>query len=184
MRAVDDTALALDRAFSRAEIPYALAGGVAVMAWGEPHAEARLDIVLKINYADVERFMEAMDAEGFEFQGDNVAAALVDRGRVGVRDKDSPIAIELRLAKSVDEKAEVSSAIEVPLKGGKLRVAPPEETIAFKLRGGTPLDVAEARSVLARQAGRLDVTRLREAAGRLGVAPALDKAMEEIGPRR
>lgn len=183
MRAVEDTALALDRACSKAEIPYALAGGVAVMAWGSPHTEARLDLVVKVTYADVERFMEAIDAEGFEFAGDNVAAALVDRGRIGVRDKDSRIAIELHLAKSEDEKSEIDSAIEVPLNGSKLRIAPPEETIAFKLKSGTAIDAEEARSVLARQAGHLDIARLRASAARLGVERALDAALDAVARR-
>lgn len=183
MRGVEETALALDRALTRSRVAYALAGDVAVMAWGEPRASAKLEILVQITYADLDPFLESLRGEGFEFPVDDVGASLIDRGTVAAQDKDSTIPIVFRLAKSVDERSEVASAIEVPLAGSRLRIAPPEETIAFRLRAGTPVDLEEARSVLARQAGHLDENRLREAAGRLGVAAALDKAMGDAQRR-
>jgi hypothetical protein len=49
----------------------------------------------------------------------------------------------------------------------------------FKLKFGSPQDIQDARSILVRQAGRLDMARLRALAETIGVRTALDALVSE-----
>lgn len=69
---------------------------------------------------------------------------------------------------------QVRSAAAIDFKGQTIWVARPEETVAFKLKFGSEQDLQDARSILIRQEGRLDMQWLRALAKKLGVEPSLD----------
>lgn len=80
------------------------------------------------------------------------------------------------------ERAQVRDAVEVPFHGAHLRIARPEETVAYKLRYGSEQDLKDARSILVRRAGQMDLGRLRSVARQLGVEAELDKMLAETAP--
>lgn len=84
------------------------------------------------------------------------------------------------LARDAEERLELATAVDVPYREGMLRVVRPEETIAFKLKFASEQDPADARSILVRQAGKLDERRLDALARRLGVLSSLAAVRAEI----
>ena len=178
MLEVERTALAFARACDGAGVRYALMGGVAVSAWGQPRATADVDVLVSLRIEQVPRFAVALRSEGLVVDERDFEDAFRDDSHVTIFDDKSPFHVDCKIARG-EESAEVDRAVEVAYEGERLRLVAPEETIAFKLKFGSPQDVQDARSILVRQEGRLDLARLRDLARRLGVEKALDEMMAE-----
>ncbi|MGQ0536564.1 MAG: DUF6036 family nucleotidyltransferase [Methanobacteriota archaeon] len=183
MRDVEETALAFDRAARRARVDYAYVGGVAVMAWGQPRATSDVDALVALASDQIPDFVEALRAEGLTAAATDFESARVDRSHVTVFDDHSAFHVDVKLARDPSETAQVREALDVKFGDGVLRVARPEDTVAFKLSYGSPQDIQDVRSILVRQRGRLDVDRLREFARRLKVSKDLERAMRDAEER-
>lgn len=180
MRGVEQLALAFHRAADRAGVPYAFMGGMAVMAWGQPRATEDVDTLAVLEPIVVRSFAAALAAENLEVEPKDLLAAFDDESHVTVFAPDSDFHIDLKLARTSHEREEVRRATAIELDGGVIRVVGPEETIAFKLKFGTPQDLADARSVLVRQGAGLDDALLNSLAVRLGVADALGRLRKAV----
>lgn len=181
MRGIEEVALAFDRAMDAADVPYVIVGGIAVMAWGQPRATMNIDALVALAPDDVDRFAEAAGAESFQVDRYAIQQAFEDQSHVTVFDQESAYHVDVKLAMSAEERAEVEAAVVVPFEGGDLRIAPPEEVVAWKLKFGAPQDLQDARSVVVRQGGDLDMGRLVSLAGRLGVEKELERLMADVG---
>lgn len=181
MRDPADVAAAFDRAARRVGARYALIGGLAVSAWGQPRATQDVDCLLDLPAGAEAAFRQALASEGLDVATEDIAAASADQSHLTIFDKDSAYHVDCKLARSIDELAQVRDAKDVALAQGLLRVARAEDTIAFKVLFGSPQDLQDVRSILVRQRGRLDLPRLWALAARLGVTATLEKAMREAG---
>ncbi|HLE96527.1 MAG TPA: nucleotidyl transferase AbiEii/AbiGii toxin family protein [Candidatus Thermoplasmatota archaeon] len=179
MREFEDVAIAFDRACRAARVPYAFVGGMAVLAWGQPRTTSDIDALLAVELAQVPTMSAALAGEGLRGSEADFRDAFADRSHVSVFDERSAFHVDVKIAFREDERRQVADAVDVPFRGAALRVARPEDTVAFKLLYGTPQDLADARSILVRQVKRLDEARLRGLARRLGVEEALERALDE-----
>lgn len=123
--------------------------------------------------------MDALAGEGLDAAAADFRDAHLDGSHVTVFHSRTLFHVAVKLARNADELAEVKDAIRVTLGAGEMRIVRPEEAIAFKLLFGTPLDLHDARSMLVRQRGRLDLPRLRALGTRLGVADVLERALAD-----
>lgn len=180
MRDVEDTALAFDRACRAANVRYAFMGGIAIAVWGQPRATADVDALADLNGVDVERFASSLRNEGLDVEGRDLGDAASDGGHVTVFDKASLFHVDVKPARHESERAELARAVELDFRGQRVRVVGAEESVAFKLSFGSPQDLQDARSILVRQQGRLDLARLRDFARRLGVETQLDAMLDEL----
>lgn len=180
MTGVDETALAFDRAARKAGTHYAFMGAFAVMAWGEPRATSDVDALLEYSEADAEALVLALSAEGLTGDARDFIDALSDGTHVTVFHEKSVFWLDIKPARSVIERQQVADAAEVTIRAQRIRIVRPEETIAFKLAFGSPKDEQDAASILVRQAGALDETRLSEFAAKLGVATKLARLREDL----
>lgn len=180
MSGIERAALAFGAACDAAQVKYALVGGMAVAAWGEPRATQDIDALLLLAPPQVEPLTAALAARGLQVSAADFRDAIGEGGHVTIFDEASPFHVDAKLARTPEEREEVLRAETVTLASGTLRVVPPEETVAFKLAYGTPLDVQDARSILVRRAGRLDEDRLRDLARRLGVTESLERLRAEV----
>src|SRR5581483_5417317 len=142
---VERTALAFDRACTKSGVAYAYVGGVAVLAWGQPRATSDVD-ALVVPPATFGAFVEALGREGLVVDPRDLEDARRDGSHVSVFDDATGFHVDCKMVKSDLERGEVARARIVPFDGGKLVVIAPEETIAFKLKFGSPQDVQDARS--------------------------------------
>lgn len=180
MRGVRDTALAFDRACRKAGIRYAFMGGMAVLAWGQPRTTEDVGALVDLPAASIAEFVAALSTESLTVTADDFRDALRDRSHVTIFDEASRFHVDAVIARSPGEREEVERAARVELGDGALSVVAPEDTIVFKVRFGSPQDLQDARSILVRQAGRLDRARLEDVAERLGVAEALADLEREL----
>lgn len=180
MPGVDETALAFDRAARKAGTSYAFIGAFAVMAWGEPRATSDVDTLLVYTEAQAVALVVALRAEGLSADARDFIDALRDGSHVTIFHEGSVFWLDVKPARSAEEIQQVKEAAEVPIRDQRLRIARPEETIAFKIAFGTPKDEQDATSILVRQADTLDESRLNAFALKLGVAAKLAILRERI----
>lgn len=179
MREFEETAFAFDRACRTAEVGYAFIGGIAVIAWGQPRTTSDVDALLTPP-RDFRRLVEALGAEGLEASVEDFSDSLQDGSHVTVFDARGRFHVDVKLARKETEREQVAAATDVVLDRGTLRVASPEHTVAYKLVFGSEQDVKDARSIVVRQEGRLDLARLRALARRLDVEDALDDLLASV----
>lgn len=142
-----------------------------------------MDALVALPPERVPGFVAALGQEGFSVDGRDFADAMVDGSHVTVFDQQSPFHVDVKLATTAPEMEELKDSVEITFSDGAVAVPQPEEVVAFKLSYGSPQDLQDARSILARQAERLDRARLRALARRLDVEDALDEALRDAdGP--
>lgn len=180
MRELEDVALAFDRACRMAGVPYALIGGIAVIALGQPRTTMDVDALVRLEPAQAEAFSQAAADEGLRVSAQDVIDAIDDASHVTVHDATSAWHVDVKTARSDEEQAEIENAVEVELGGGRLRIVTAEDVIAFKLLFGSERDLADARSILGRRGGKLDMPRLERLCVDLGVADALGRLRRDV----
>lgn len=180
MRELEEVALAFDRACRKAGVPYAFIGGIAVLAWGQPRTTMDVDALVRFERSQADALVAAAADEGLQVSADDLADALSDRSHVTVADTGSALHVDMKFAVSDEERAEIENAVDVDLGSGRLRIVAAEDTVAFKLKFGSEQDLADARSILARQEGKLDVGRLETLCVRLGVQDRLAEVRRDV----
>lgn len=181
MRSVAEIAVAFDRACRKAGVAYAFMGGVAVMAWGQPRATTDVDALVELPLFAVDRCAAALAEEGLGVDPADFRDAFKDGSRVTVHEPGSVFHVDVKLARTREERREIADAQDVPFGAGSLRVTSAEDTVAYKLVFGSEQDLKDARSIVVRQEGRLDLARLRALARGLGVEDALDDLLASAG---
>lgn len=173
MRPLEDTAVAFDRAARAAGVPYALVGGFAVSTWGQPRATSDVDALIVLQESAIGPFAAALKKEGLTVSVADLQDVLREGGHVTIFDPESSFHVDAKVTHAASEREQVEQAAEVPFHGAKLRFARAEDTIAYKLLYGTPQDIQDAATILARQEGKLDEARMMALAIKLDVAPKL-----------
>ena len=173
MRRVEDTAIAFARACIDAGVEYAVIRAIAVLAWGQPRATSDVDALIIMSLGQVDPFVAALASQGLEASVADLQDALVDKSHVTIFDPQTNFHVDARTTRDAAEEAQVRSATVIELHGQPIRIARAEETVAFKLKFGSPQDLQDARSILIRQE-KLDMPRLRALAAKLGVEKNLD----------
>lgn len=180
MRSIKETALAFDRACRVAAVRYALIGGFAVMAWGQPRATTDVDALTRLDGVGLNDFVGALAAEDLRVAREDLEDAVDEGGHVTVFDAQSSYHVDLKPARTEAEKDQVETATEVAFETGRLRVASAEHTVAYKLLYGSERDLQDVRSILAKLGRDLDRAKLARIAARLDVAAQLATLMKEV----
>lgn len=173
-RDVEETACAFGRACDAAAVEYAFIGGMAVNAWGNPRATRDIDVLLDLPGSKDAELVHRLRGESLRINPQDLADVRRDPGHVTVFDDEGMFYLDCKLVSTAEERQQVRDALEVRLPRGPVHVARPEDTVAYKLLFGSPQDLADARSIVERQAGKLDPGRLRALAHRLGVAEEVE----------
>lgn len=154
---------------------------MAVITWGQPRFTADVDTLVQLEHHKHASFVAALGAHGLDIDADALEDARNDRSHISVFDRASTFHVDIKLARTAEERAQIDAAHSVSLGDGRLRIATAEDTVAFKLLYGSPQDLQDARSIVWRQGDALDHDRLRRLAARLDVEDRLDALLAESG---
>lgn len=99
---------------------------------------------------------------------------------VSVSTPDAVLTVDIAPATEPHEIEEIREGIEIQLDDGPVRVAPAADQVVFKALFGTPQDLQDARSILARQGDDLDHERLWALAERHGVVDQVEGSVDEV----
>jgi predicted nucleotidyltransferase len=161
---MNKTALArILKIFRCLDIPFALAGGYAVAAWGAVRATRDIDFLAAVPTDRINELLRELKQAGFKV-----------KHRPG--DEDDPVrgVIRLEPAKASDaEPVEIILGIKkMPARiferarklaflGLEVPVVAPEDLIVLKCLAGGPIDLEDARAIFAIMKSKLDLEYLR-----------------------
>lgn len=135
MEAPGELLLHLVQVLEDLEIPYAVAGSVAAIAYGEPRATRDIDVVVDLTAADLGRLKDRFPEGEFYLDEDAAREAVSRRGQFNIIHPSSGFRLDLFVAGDRIEHRQVARARELPAIGERTaRFSPPEELILKKLQ--------------------------------------------------
>lgn len=158
--------------FRRLDIPFVLAGGHAVAAWGAVRATRDIDLLASLPEGLAQKAVNEFLKAGFKVErrmgdeGDPVRG-VIRLERVGVQGA-TPVEIILGIRKMPT--AIFERARRLPFLGLEMPLASPEDMILLKCLAGGPIDLEDARSILSVMKGKLDIKYLEAEAKRLRIS--------------
>jgi hypothetical protein len=177
-------ALLVTRHLDALGIVHTIGGSIASSFAGEPRASVDIDVVAAIEERHVDPLVSALSPE-FYVDADALRRAVRARSTTNLVHQPTQLKIDLFVAGGTPLDArQLARRMAVDVGGGRhLHVHPPEDILLQKLRwyrnGGEVSDRQwrDIRAIVRVQGDRLDREYLREAAGILGVADLLNRAL-------
>lgn len=155
MERLYDSLLLAQAELSEAGIDCAAIGGLAVAAWGRARATQDVDIKVALDRSQAQLLLDLL-SEKYSILLDEPLKALKTAGFVFTRDPLST-RVDFLLADLGFDREAISRAVEVEIRPGRTaRICTAEDLIIYKLISTRARDHEDARTVVARQAGRLD----------------------------
>jgi len=187
-------AVAFTQVLERLGVPYVIGGSVASSVHGEPRSTNDIDVVAKLEVADIGSLVAAI-APDYYVSETAVRDAVHERGTFNAIHVGTAVKVDVFVAGDEPFEAERLRLRErVPVSADPpvhLFVDTAEHVVLRKLewfrRGGEASERQwrDVVGVLRARAERLDLARLREWAARLEVSDLLDRALAESrGPMR
>lgn len=152
----------------RIGVPYALAGGLAMAAYGLPRATIDVDVLVGVAEDGLDRLRQAARKDGYiagEADLLRMRNAVIQRLHRRGGEGTSLTALDLLLAGSLPFHGVLERCRTVRLEGRALPVVSPEDLVLMKISAGRPQDLADIEWL--RTAVKLDETLLQREASRL-----------------
>jgi hypothetical protein len=163
-------------ALARAEVPHALAGGLALAVHGHPRATTDVDFVIAEDPAAIARARAALEAQGIlQTRRPIIAFKRISMLRVIAAPESSPepISIDLLIApRALDVLARASS---IAAGDSEVSVVSPEDLVLLKLLRASDQDILDIRALASDHA--LDRAYLARAAKALRITARLTRAL-------
>jgi len=116
------------------DVPYAIGGSLASIAYGEPRATLDLDIVIDLKAADVDRLVARLDPAEFHLDAEQAREAIERRGQFNVIVPRAGFKIDFFVVGDDIERRQIEHRRRLPaLPGLEAASSPPEELILKKL---------------------------------------------------
>ena len=162
------------------EVPFAVIGGIAVAARGEPRFTADVDIVAGI---DVNRCLELLgtiEQTSFRPLFADVAEVVEKAFLLPLQHRQTKVRVDLAVGMTGFERQAIARATDVQFAGCSLPVVSAEDLILMKSLAGRPRDTDDMTRIVQRQSELLDwdyllklAAELQEALGHEIVRPLL-----------
>ena len=132
----------------RAEIPYMIIGGQAVLLHGLPRMTKDIDITLGVDTRDLGKVVKSVAAVGLEIIPDQFESFVEKTFVLPARHQESGIRVDFIFSFIPYERQAIDRAKPVLLKGEPVMFASVEEVIIHKCFAGRPRDLEDARSII------------------------------------
>jgi len=140
----------------KSKIDYAVVGGLAVSARGQPRLTRDMDLIVSIRPKEVAAMLDAIEAAGLKIPRRNSVEGKLKAGRPAKIVWDKKFSFDLRLATYRIDTEALRRAEAVQVYGNDLVVIQSEELIVYKLVRFSPVDHADIVGIAGRQSGALD----------------------------
>lgn len=182
---LDELLRHLVRAFEELEIPYALTGSIASMAYGEPRTTLDIDVVADLAVADLPDLQRRFPEPDFFL--DEVAAGrlVADRQPFQILSPASGFKIDVYLPRSALDRGQIASARRIEVGSGfEANFSPPEHVIVNKLifysEGGSSKHPRDIASMLRISSESIDRSVIEEWVEKLGIAEAWSRVLAHM----
>ena len=140
----------------KAQIPYMVIGGQAVLVYGEPRMTRDIDITLDADIDTLDDILLALDNTAFRPLPLDVHQFATNTRVLPIQDDETKIRVDLIFSFSSYEHVAIGRSKVLNLNGIDVSFASPEDLVIHKLVAGRPRDIEDCQSILLRQRG-LDV---------------------------
>ncbi len=140
----------------KAELPFMLIGGQAVLLHGQPRLTEDIDITLGVSPEELSRVIRVCKQTGLEILPAEVEAFVQETFVLPTRDVESSIRIDFIFSSLPYEKQAIDRAVEVTLNDVPVPFASPEDLILHKLFSGRPRDIEDIQGVVLVKGEELD----------------------------
>lgn len=179
MNRLIEAALELDEFLTRQAIPYAVIGGVAVQAWGEPRLTLDLDLTVMTPPEGAVALVNRLLEQFAPRVPDPVAFAR--RTRVVLIRASNGCDVDISLGVPGYEEDLIRRAVDYEVAPGRtIRLCSPEDLIIHKAVAGRPQDLMDITGVVHRQGERLNVAYIRCWLGEFAVALEMPEILERF----
>jgi hypothetical protein len=156
------------------DLPYALAGSIASMAYGEPRATLAIDVVVRLAPADADRLKSRFPSEEFSLDVEAARLAITSGSQFNIIHPGSGLKIDVFAEGDDVERVQIEDRRRMPaLPGLTATFSPPEELILKKLLyyrdGGSDKHLRDVRAMLDISHDVMDVDRIERGAKALGL---------------
>ena len=180
MRSLEEIVLTLCKFLNEHKIPYALIGGVTLSALGAPRTTHDVDLIVDLKENEIAALVKFLKKKKFIADEKELRIALRERSHFTIFDNLSPFRIDLKGIYSARDLNILKKRIAVKYKKVRIWMWCAEDAIGYKLLSGSKQDIKDAKSILARQYGKLDIAYLKNLCKRLGVERKLMKIKREV----
>ena len=132
----------------RAEIPYMIIGGQAVLLHGLPRMTKDIDITLGVDTQDLDKVAKSVAASGLEIIPEHFEAFVERTFVLPARHRESGIRVDFIFSFIPYERQAIRRAKPVLLHGEPVMFASAEDVLIHKCFAGRPRDLEDARSIL------------------------------------
>ncbi len=156
------------------DLPYALAGSIASMAYGEPRATLDIDVVVRLEPTDVDRLKAHFPSDEFYLDVEAAREAIAEGAQFNIIHPSSGLKIDVFVEGDEVERVQIEDRRRMPaLPGLTAAFSPPEELILKKLlyyrEGGSDKHLRDVRAMLEISGGEIDVDRIERGVEALGL---------------
>ena len=145
----------------KAEIPYMIIGGQAVLLYGEPRLTRDIDITLGVNIDRLGTLLALVSALGFHPLPEDTEGFVRQTMVLPVLDEATGIRVDFIFSFTSYEQQAIRRAKRLTFLGQEVCFATAEDLIIHKIFAGRPRDVEDVRGVILKNPG-LDVTYIEQ----------------------
>lgn len=163
-------------------IPHAIIGGWAVVAWGAVRVTRDLDMLLLVDHATRQPLQKAFERLEYrlDWRKSGIDDPLPELLRLTPKQTGDRQEIDFLFASKGFDLDALNRAVTLPLEKTKIPVVCREDLIAMKLAAGGGLDIEDAKQLLRVHANKLDQELLENSCKRLKAHHALDRIQQSL----
>lgn len=156
---LEEALLQAARFFQAEAIPHMLVGGLANAVWGEPRATVDVDFTVWVEEARLAVVVERLAGVFRPLPEDPLG--FVQQTRVLPLESQHQVRVDVIFGLLPFEREALARSIRVDIAGFAVPVVSPEDLVLMKIISERSQDLGDARAVIQRQRGRLDLDYLR-----------------------
>jgi predicted nucleotidyltransferase len=145
--------------FKRLDIPFVLAGGHAVAAWGMVRSTRDIDFLVDVRAELAHKLLSELQKAGFQAMLRKSDEQDPLRGVIRIESLDSYDAESVDIVLGIRNMPQgiFERSTSLQFLGHQVPVISPEDLIVLKCLAGGPIDLEDARSILEVMKGKLDM---------------------------
>lgn len=141
------------RELKKADLPYMIIGGQAVLLYGTPRMTKDIDITLGLDAESLESFLPVIDAMNLKIIPEDFRSFVQQTFVLPARDEESGIRVDFIFSFTPYERQAISRSKTVLLEGIDVVFASAEDLILHKVFAGRPRDLEDVKSILLKNPG-------------------------------
>ena len=164
----------------KAELPFMLIGGQAVLLHGQPRLTEDIDITLGVSPVELPRVIRACKQIGLEVLPKETEAFVQETFVLPTSDVESSIRIDFIFSNIPYERQAIDRAVEVTLNDVPVPFASPEDLILHKLFSGRPRDIEDIQGVVLMKGNELDWDYIEKWAAEFTSIPDRENLLDQV----